>query len=329
MKYFWLLLFGGVIALTTVAAELVITSFNPNGELTWTNSVSNATYRVEWAGSATGPWTNFDALTNLTLLSATNNSVTVEVPMFYRVVWSDAPAYAGTYELREYDLEGSLVVTGRLYLSGTGASFRGTKDLRPVGNYSTNDIGPQLGAGTVGGAFGGSYPYMTLGLDPGFNDNNVNLSGYLVGNTYLGSWAWTMFTAIPLAQGTFTATKLNEAGSLTPPDPVATWDYEVVWPAALLAKGQLTFATGTNPVAGSWLFNPWDSSLPTEHLLGQGSFTNAIISGNSISISLPSAGGTFTLAGQMSGEFYAGFCEWTGVAGPGKGRFIAKRRISP
>ena len=86
VKHWLLLLFVGVLAVTALAGELVITSFSPNGELTWTNSVSNATYRVEWAGCATGPWTNFDALTKLTLLSATNNSVTVKVPMFYRVV---------------------------------------------------------------------------------------------------------------------------------------------------------------------------------------------------------------------------------------------------
>src|SRR6266496_5627897 len=90
-KFLWLLLFVGVLALTTVAAELVITSFNQYGELTWTNTTEiiptypnpeagKASYRVEWASSASGPWNKFDSLTNLTLLSATTNSVTVKVP---------------------------------------------------------------------------------------------------------------------------------------------------------------------------------------------------------------------------------------------------------
>src|SRR5436309_15411903 len=91
-----LVLIGGCVGLV-LADDVVITSLNRNGELTWTNSVSKATYRVEWASSAEGPWSKFDVLTNLTLLSATSNVVTVKVPMFYRVVWLDAAAHAGTY----------------------------------------------------------------------------------------------------------------------------------------------------------------------------------------------------------------------------------------
>jgi hypothetical protein len=54
-----------VLAVAAVAAELVITSFDHTGNLTWTNIFSNAAYRVEWASSVTGPWNKFDALTNL------------------------------------------------------------------------------------------------------------------------------------------------------------------------------------------------------------------------------------------------------------------------
>src|SRR5213594_934791 len=92
----WLLLLIGFLIVPALVAELIISSFNQNGELTWTNSAAtNATYRVEWASSATGPWSSFDSLTNLTLLSATSNVVTVKVPMFYRVVWLDAPTATG------------------------------------------------------------------------------------------------------------------------------------------------------------------------------------------------------------------------------------------
>src|SRR6266508_627050 len=111
-----LALIGAFVGLV-LADAAVITSLNRNGELTWTNSVSNATYRVEWASSAEGPWNKFDVLTNLTLLSATSNVVTVKVPMFYRVAWLDAAAHAGTYNYSGYDAQGSLVVTGRLVLS--------------------------------------------------------------------------------------------------------------------------------------------------------------------------------------------------------------------
>jgi hypothetical protein len=102
----------GLVSTAAWAGDLVITSFPGNGTLTWTNSVNNATYRVEWAGSVTGPWQNFDALINLNSISATSTVVSVQVPMFYRVVWTDPPAPAGEYLYKAYDSFGALVVTG-------------------------------------------------------------------------------------------------------------------------------------------------------------------------------------------------------------------------
>ena len=71
MRKSLLLGFGSLVAVAVLAAEVVISSLNPNGELTWTNSVSNATYRVEWGGSSTGPWNRMEALTNLSFVSGT------------------------------------------------------------------------------------------------------------------------------------------------------------------------------------------------------------------------------------------------------------------
>ena len=64
----------------------VITSFSSNGLITWTNAVNtNALYRVEWAPAATGPWhRTFDNLGSLD--GRGQNSFSVQVPMFYRVV---------------------------------------------------------------------------------------------------------------------------------------------------------------------------------------------------------------------------------------------------
>jgi len=69
-------------------AELQITAIQSQGILTWSNYLPNATYRVEWATSAGGPWN-----TNLPEwnISATSNITTAEVPMFYRVAWIDPP----------------------------------------------------------------------------------------------------------------------------------------------------------------------------------------------------------------------------------------------
>jgi hypothetical protein len=108
----------GCLALACVTAplraQLIINSLAQNGQLTLTNAVPSAHYRVEWAGSASGPWQRFDLLTNLSSITATGESVSVQVPMFYRVVWPDAPPYAGTYDAQEYDLNGGILVTGRV-----------------------------------------------------------------------------------------------------------------------------------------------------------------------------------------------------------------------
>src|ERR1051325_9316585 len=141
---------GALFALASTAAwagEIVITSFPGNGTLTWTNSVSNATYRVEWAQSLTNQWQSFDALTNLNSISATSRVVTVEVPMVYRVVWTDAPEPAGEYLYNAFDASGALVVTGRLALVTITNTFIGAWSFAPASDPpSTRHI---LGDGEV------------------------------------------------------------------------------------------------------------------------------------------------------------------------------------
>jgi len=119
MKTLSVLLLSGSFAAAAAAADLVIQSLDRNGQLTWTNSVSNATYRVEWSGSLAGPWQNFTALTNLNSIPATNTSVTVTVPMFFRVVWTDAPTPqpAGNWLFNGYDNAGNIMVTGIVSLA--------------------------------------------------------------------------------------------------------------------------------------------------------------------------------------------------------------------
>jgi hypothetical protein len=76
---------------TSLAGNLVIQSFDGTGLLTF-NTLNNATnYRVEWASSPMGPWTNFTGAAGAWLdnIPATQaGSVTCSVPMCYRVVAS-------------------------------------------------------------------------------------------------------------------------------------------------------------------------------------------------------------------------------------------------
>lgn len=71
------------------ADEVQILSLTPNGALTWTGPAAKGSYRVEWAPTVNGPWSaSWAALTNV---PATGASVTVAVPMFYRVVYTPPP----------------------------------------------------------------------------------------------------------------------------------------------------------------------------------------------------------------------------------------------
>src|ERR1051326_5160426 len=153
MKYILLLSIGTLVSAAS-AADLVIQSLDRNGQLTWTNSVSNATYRVEWAGSLSGPWRDFRELTNLSSFAASNTSVTVTVPMFYRVVWTDAPAPqpAGTWLFNGYDSFGSLAVTGRLSQAVSAFATNTFQGDWAFGSIKDGTNGPALCWSGGGGA---------------------------------------------------------------------------------------------------------------------------------------------------------------------------------
>lgn len=90
-----LLAMGGTIGR---AEEFSIQSFDGTGLLTF-NEVSTAeTYRVEWAPSPAGPWTNFTAaaLAMDEIVAKGSGLVTLSVPMCYRVVATLQPGQ-GTY----------------------------------------------------------------------------------------------------------------------------------------------------------------------------------------------------------------------------------------
>jgi len=67
------------------ADELAIQSFDGTGRLSFNRVTTAETYRVEWAPTPAGPWTNtWDALANIAQFAT--GSYTCSVPMCYRVV---------------------------------------------------------------------------------------------------------------------------------------------------------------------------------------------------------------------------------------------------
>jgi formylglycine-generating enzyme required for sulfatase activity len=69
----------------------VIESFGTNGVLVCTNLLPASVAEVEWAPTASGPWTNtWAGLTNLVVDA--NGTVLIQVPMFYRVRGQPKPS---------------------------------------------------------------------------------------------------------------------------------------------------------------------------------------------------------------------------------------------
>ena len=72
-----------VLAHAAALAQPIITSFQGNGQLTWTNLPGTNGFGVQWAPAVTGPWSQ--TWTSLDSLICTGSETTVTVPMFYRV----------------------------------------------------------------------------------------------------------------------------------------------------------------------------------------------------------------------------------------------------
>jgi hypothetical protein len=72
-----------------LAQQPVITSFQGNGQLTWTNLPGTNGFTVQWAPAVTGAW--FQSWAALDSLITTGSQTTVSVPMFYRVAQGFSP----------------------------------------------------------------------------------------------------------------------------------------------------------------------------------------------------------------------------------------------
>ncbi len=88
MKRLFVAVLAAVVT-TAGAQEQVITSFEKNGTITWVNPEPGREYRVEWASRPEGPW-SADWNDLLGIISS-NATITVSVPLFYRVVCVDCP----------------------------------------------------------------------------------------------------------------------------------------------------------------------------------------------------------------------------------------------
>ena len=189
---------AAVLFVAVAWSQLRITSFDPGGNLTWTNSAKAGAYRVEWANSPTGQWRSFDTQANLNSVWVLTNRVSVQVPLsnaptFYRVGWT-RPAALGLWDYRCYDTNGNLTATGQLnFATQTVVAtqpliyrYSGTRDIRPV-VPSAYQYPFLVGTGNVTGTLNVDDAQFDVGWPYCF-DCGVGNSGTIWPNSYTGAW---------------------------------------------------------------------------------------------------------------------------------------------
>jgi hypothetical protein len=88
------------------AQSPLLTSFQPSGTVTWTNHPGTNAFVVQWAPSASGPWsTNWHALDSII---TTARQTLVSVPVFYRLAQAFTPATLRGPWIIQYAEEGNI-----------------------------------------------------------------------------------------------------------------------------------------------------------------------------------------------------------------------------
>ena len=109
-----------------LGAEPVISSFGENGVLLCTNLAPGTMAVVEWAPSATGPWTNNWAGLDSVRVDS-NGVIQVSVPMFYRVRGTNSEAVTNSGPLGMV-----LIPAGSFMMGNSVAPGEGDTDEVPV-----------------------------------------------------------------------------------------------------------------------------------------------------------------------------------------------------
>jgi len=159
------LLFAGLVC-SASAGDLTIQSFDASGRLSFAalNNRTNYVYRVEWAPSATGPWTNFTGAAAVldAIQAAGGQMVTCSVPMCYRVM-AMAQGFTPTVTTSNaagYQTGGPVTLNGAANPNGTSATgwFRYSTENPGMGDDTSGTRVPPSG-GTALGAGSSAVPF--------------------------------------------------------------------------------------------------------------------------------------------------------------------------
>ena len=111
-----------------------------------------------------------------------------------------SPEKGEFYDYTAFNSSGTVVAQGWLFLKLQDDQVKGEWNVKKIG--TAENIGPQIGSGTLAGEHKGDSIWVDL--QPQMRDNNLLLQGCLRNNTYSGKWIYVSFIG-PTNTGTFTA----------------------------------------------------------------------------------------------------------------------------
>lgn len=206
------LIIGAAVALAAFVAlpQVRIVSLGRNGDLTWTNLAGAGSvapvYRIESAGSVTGPWSELALVTNQTSVTTTNASAD-PFALFYRVAWTNGEVWS----YRGYDSAG-LAVTGRLYIASPFVPW--VKGAWSFAHARSNaNSNHRTGHGSLSGALQEPFVNPMLRVDcltRVFDEGEFWLDGLPpTNNSWSGVWRWRGGIWAYMTNGPFTAEKVT------------------------------------------------------------------------------------------------------------------------
>jgi len=119
---------------------------------------------------------------------------------------------------------------------------------------------------------------------------------------------------------------------LIPPPAQLTgeWDYQAFDSVSnSVATGLVAFANSTNPLVGSYRFDPGSGGQETSHWLREGAFANGLVVGTQVTLDLTEPGtadNSFRLTGVAVGDTFSGQWVWSGEGPTQTGTFVARKK---
>ncbi len=114
-KIAWIVAFLFTQSIAHAAEDLVITSFDLPGQITFTKVTNAAQYRVEWSASAGASWTTFLAAASALdgFVVPGDGIATCSVPMLYRVVMTPLPT----------NMSGMVMIPAGFFMMGSNTNL--------------------------------------------------------------------------------------------------------------------------------------------------------------------------------------------------------------